>query len=81
MAEVRSEHSSQLKGSPSRVDPNVFIPPAVRAAAERAEQLQRESGVANMPEPAPQDAPQEPVPSPQPEPAPARPVGGRDSVH
>jgi len=71
MAEVRSEHSSQLKGSPSRVDPNVFIPPAVRAAAERAEQLQRESGVANMPEPAPQDAPQEPVPSPQPEPAPA----------
>ena len=66
-----SEHINPPKGNPARIDPHLFIPPAVRAAAERAEQLQRESGVANMPSeegavaaPAGQG---EPSPAPQPQ--------------
>ena len=75
MAEIRSEHSSQLKGNSSRIDPSVYIPPAVRAAAERAEQLQREAGVTNMPEaPSPQEPPQQPQEPPQ-QPQPQQPPG------
>lgn len=47
-------------------DPNQFVPPAVRAAAERAEQLMRDNGI--VPEPAPEPPQPAPEPAPAPEP-------------
>lgn len=55
-------------------DPNQFVPPAVRAAAERAEQLMRENGIA------PEPAPEPPQPAPEPPPAPEPQAGAPEPL-